>query len=665
MPSAPSATTSVSESAGAYAGGTGYACIIAPVGTNADASAPRVYTNLSALMSQHSYAPGVDLAAMMFEECRSSPYFSGVLFVGVPIVTAGVLGSQRTNSTWTGTAQVSVAAGSAGYLEEVDAILTVTTAGTVGTGPGPVFTLSLDGGRTSKTVRLGTATSYTVPHVGIVISFTSGGTLVAADTYSFRTTQPKMDNTGLTAARTAIAAQQKAIRTMVIVGDLADSTAANNVVTQINAFLTTNKRASLAVCQVADGGTCAPQARMAGVRKFANFAAAVTLTFAEVGATGDTITRSAGSWITDGFAVGDVVTVAGSVSNNVTGRIAALTATVLTFDTTDLANEGPTVALGTITVAGSNGIIFAEVGATGDTITRNAGSWISDGFAVGDTVTIASTASNNGTTDAITALSATVMTLGSFDLTAEEIGSHAITIVKSQTTAAHVAAMDTAFTSIDAQRRIELCYGRARKTSPVLDAYMRRPTAWAKTLREYQHDLHVAPYRVADGPLSGWSLENANGQIVEYDERVTGGALAGRFTCLTTQDNGPNGAFVALSLTRETEGKLLTRTQNLMVANMACQIVQAETVLTLGESLILNTDGTPSEESCKRIESRVNKALQIGLLQGGRDGQRASACVFSMSRSDILSTVGATSNTNTDLYIRGTLEQIANTVTVK
>ena len=76
-----------------------------------------------------------------------------------------------------------------------------------------------------------------------------------------------------------------------------------------------------------------------------------TLTFAEVGATGDTITRSAGSWITDGFAVGMLVRVRGSALNNVTGTIAALTATVLTFGTTDLANEGPVA--GCVVDAGS------------------------------------------------------------------------------------------------------------------------------------------------------------------------------------------------------------------------------------------------------------------------------------------------------------------------
>lgn len=659
MATLPSATTTISSTAGAYSGGSGYACIIAPVGKNADASSPRVYTSYAALYSQHHYSQGADLAAMIFEETKQP-----VLFIGVPIVTAAVVGTERTGSN-TGTTQYTVSADTYGYLEQVDATLTCTTGGTIGTAPGPIFTLSLDGGVTTKTIRLGSATSYTIPDVGIVISFTSGCTVVAADSYSFRTSQPMWDNTGLTAARTALAAQQKIVREIHVVGDVSNSTVAGYITTQVNAYETSNKRFVYARAQVRDGGTPSPLAKSSGKKKVANFAAAQTLTFAEVGATGDTVTRSAGSWITDGFAVGDVVTITGSASNNVTGRIAALTATVLTFDTTDLAAEGPTVALGTISVVGSAGFVFAEVGATGDTITRNTGSWVSDGFAVGDIVTITGTASNNVTTDAIAAVSATVLTLGSTDLTAEEIGSHNVTIVKVLSKAADVALADAAFASVDAQKRIDLGYGRGRKLSPVTGWKFRRPVQWAATIREFQHDLHIPCWRVSDGPLDGWTLENAANQIVEYDERIDGGALAARFTCFTTMDNGPNGAFVALSLTRATEGDLLSRTHNMAVANKACSIVQAEATATIGTVLVLNSDGTAKESSLRLIESRVNKALRIGLLQAGAEGQLASSAVWTASRADVLNTVGATLNGTLALLLNGTLENIATTVLIQ
>jgi hypothetical protein len=400
----PSANLSISAAGGAFAGGNGYACIIAPVGKNAD-GVPRVFTGLSALIDQHDYAPGVDLGAMLLSEAKVP-----LLFVPVPAATVGALRWQR--ATGSGTSIITMTAGTYGINDELDATLTVTTACTIGSGTGPVFTLTCDGGRTTKTVRLGTASTYTIPYVGVVLNF-AAGTLVAGDTYSFRTTAPKWDNAGLLAARLALAGQQKVVRSLTIVGDLANSTEAGYVTTQANAYETSNKRFVYARCQVRDGGTPSMLAKSSGLKRNANFAAATTLTFAEVAATGDTVTRSAGSWITDGFAVGHVVTFAGSASNNVTGRIAALSATVLTFDTTDLVAEGPTVALGTITCVGAEGFVFAEVGATGDTITRFSGSWVTEGFAVGDTVAVTGSASNNVTTDAITGVSATVLTLGS------------------------------------------------------------------------------------------------------------------------------------------------------------------------------------------------------------------------------------------------------------
>lgn len=77
--------------------------------------------------------------------------------------------------------------------------------------------------------------------------------------------------------------------------------------------------------------------------------ASPTLTFANVGSA-DTITRSTGSFITDGYKVGMIVTIAGTSSNNMTtGPIASVSATVLTFgSTTSLTNEGPLSATATL-----------------------------------------------------------------------------------------------------------------------------------------------------------------------------------------------------------------------------------------------------------------------------------------------------------------------------
>lgn len=74
--------------------------------------------------------------------------------------------------------------------------------------------------------------------------------------------------------------------------------------------------------------------------KLAVLTGAATLTFAD--ADPDTITRSTGSWLSEGFAAGDQIRVSGSTSNDGDYTIASLTATVLTLVATDtLAAEGP------------------------------------------------------------------------------------------------------------------------------------------------------------------------------------------------------------------------------------------------------------------------------------------------------------------------------------
>ncbi len=67
-----------------------------------------------------------------------------------------------------------------------------------------------------------------------------------------------------------------------------------------------------------------------------------TVTFAEVGGTGDTITANDGTNFANlGVTSSTAITVTGSVSNNVTGTPASVSGGVITMNATDLANEGP------------------------------------------------------------------------------------------------------------------------------------------------------------------------------------------------------------------------------------------------------------------------------------------------------------------------------------
>jgi hypothetical protein len=137
-----------------------------------------------------------------------------------------------------------------------------------------------------------------------------------------------------------------------------------------------------------------------------------------------------------------------------------------------------------------------------------------------------------------------------------------------------------------------------------------------------------------------------------------------RFTCFRSFANGPAGAFIALSLTRADEGSLLSRTHNMAVANLACNVCQAETENAIGQVLELNSDGTGTEASLAIIEARVNSALAISLLQRRAEGPRATAATWEASRADVLNVPGAELNGVLDLRLNGTLEKITTRVRV-
>lgn len=126
------------------------------------------------------------------------------------------------------------------------------------------------------------------------------------------------------------------------------------------------------------------------------------------------ITRASGSFITDGFAVGDVI-VAGGTTGNV-GRAAVVKSVAALRITTGADSDAaPAFNVG---VAGPVRFAFEAAAAsrtlTGPTtLTRAAGSWITDGFLVGDAIRVvgASQAGNNRDFRVKVVTSATVLRL--------------------------------------------------------------------------------------------------------------------------------------------------------------------------------------------------------------------------------------------------------------
>jgi hypothetical protein len=619
-------------------------CVLCAVASSAD-MVPRLHGSADAIAELHGYSDGVEYAALHMTSTQKP-----VLFVGMPIGTAGAV--SRAVSSHTGSSVVTLAAGSDGVLAEHDGVLRVVSGGTIGTDQ-IKLELSLDNGRSFRPLRLGTATSYVLPNVNVTASF-AAGTLATGDTIaSWHGSSPTISTSDLAQARANLAASDKRFRSALLCGDLPNATAAEALLTQVNALATANDRHVYARASVADR---LPYARMShsSWRMTGN----PTLTFAEVGATGDTIARNTGSWIADGAVVGDTFTVAGAVTssgaNNITGVIASLSASTITLNTEDLVAE---VAAG-CTVTGGSTLTFAEVGATSDTITRNRGSFLVDGFRVGLPLTSAGTASNNFAGAAVTAVTATVLTLNTQDLVAESKLASAVTLTAGETKTLWMAGLDAEYANVDDEPRLDLSAGRGAVVSPYSSWKRRVPAGWGASLREYNHDLHVATWRKDLGPI-GFDLFDANGDLAEWDERVDGPAgVAARFTTLRTWSNGPRGAYIAQSLTRSGDGKITSQTHNQAVVCLACNVVQNATEDVIGRSLVLNPDGTATKGSLAVIASEVNAKLEQALLTSRGEGPRASSAVWTPSPADLYNVPESVTHGTLLLDLNGTIHSV-------
>ncbi len=159
--------------------------------------------------------------------------------------------------------------------------------------------------------------------------------------------------------------------------------------------------------------------------------AGVTVTV-DVNAGTHTFTRSSGSWIADGFAHDMRIHVSGSAVNSTDVSefylVDTASALVLTLDAgSDLTTESG-VAL-TVTPeldpVGPEATTTVDIDASGRTFTRSTGSWLDDGFAVGQEITVGGSAlnSNNvGEHYVIASVTALVLTVGPGLTMTDELG---------------------------------------------------------------------------------------------------------------------------------------------------------------------------------------------------------------------------------------------------
>jgi hypothetical protein len=591
---------------------------------------PRLWFDGNAFEAFHGTGQALDQVSV-FIQITGLP----VLFVPLPINTPGIIGWQQQAGTGTSTATVDV--GSDGSLEHVDGVLRVVRGGTVGIDQ-IQCEYSLDGGNNWRLFRLGTASSFTVPRIGQVISFAAGTLVTGEEILSWVSTAPIPSDADIATGREKLAEQGNQSRAWYLIRDLKQEQDVAAFKLAVDTYDTTDKRPLQAYAGIRRSKERSGyRAQLSQLRNY--MTGSPEITFAD---TGDTITRDAGSFEDDGFAANDWVTVTGAVAsggaNNITDKVVSVAPLVLTVDEITV-DEGP---ISGVSIVAYPGLSFVDGGVGDDTLTRSRGSWLVDGFEIGDVITIAGTVSNDGDYP-ITDISASTITVAPDSFADEEISSWGVSIVVSVVYPVDVAAMDAAFATVTDDPLLELSYGRLWYPSPttLTPMRLRYPVALADMARSFLRDLAETTWEQGYGSLQNWGMIDLNGIPFEYDERIHQAALPSEFTCARTWNDEGSVPYIARALTRAGGGDAVTQSHNMRVTNLGRRIVQVTTTKITGAVFTkLPPDELGREyltpEALGVIETKVNQELarqMLGTTRGGA-GPRVSAVSWTAARDD-------------------------------
>ena len=505
------------------------------------------YSSATALVAGEGYGPAVEYTAWHIEKTGKPVYFAKL-----PTRTAGTNSAVRIGDV-TGTSVITL---TGTPYDDYRGVFLCTTGGTIGTA-GIVFKYSLDGGRNYSTnIALGTANTYAIPHTGITLAF-AAGTLVADDVANWYSTAPKWSSSDFDTLFDKFGERTVLFGCLHVVGEAA-KTDADLLKTEVDLYNSGENRPIFAL--MADRYQQNP----------AETHGTFNTTFAD--ANPDTITRTAGSFVTDGFLAGMTVEVSGSTSNDGTytidtGGVAALALTLIAGD----------ALVGEVATAGVS-IIGYESEATYGTAERT--EW-----------------------DAFTSSRIGVSAGG--------------------------------------------CFIRSVLASHAANWEFRRHPAWCAAMRFKEYTIATSLAKVKNGPIADTSITSATGLLVEHDSRKTSGLASrdgsnGRFITLQTHD-GKNGVYIAVPSLMHAAGSDFSRVHLRAVMNLACSIARATLTNELADDIVLKADGPAKETELLSIEKTVNQQLRIQLKLGSTDPANpalASSAALVLARNDALATPG-------------------------
>lgn len=602
---------------------------------------------LSTFESNNGCSEGSEIACHFFKHVRKLGGTPKIIGIRLPSTTPGAVEIVDTTDK-TGT---SIVTASGTPHRRMSIVVRFLTSGTVGV-DGITYDVSVNGGISflPGVLRLGTATSIVISKTGVTLSLgagTIGGSIIV------HTSAPKWATSDFNDAITAAIALQQRFRALVVVGDF-NKVEADALRTQLDT-LYANLHRPVAFIGARDWYR---DARLTVTR--------VTMTGApadvDFAASAHTITRGTGSWVTDGFVIGMRVKVEGSEEND--GDLGVLTdvsATVLTF--AEGISDEANVDGADLTITGTSP---GDVDIAANTITRNIGSWVSEGFKIGMKLTLAGTASNDGVIGELTNVSATVLTVAETMTVEANLAGDAISVTAEETEDAWIAALSSNLGPFeDELGRVSVSAGMTRMTSEIFQTTIRVPSYVATVERWMAHDIHVSPNRKANGPLTDHQLTDDDGNVVEHDSR-TNDTLneLGFLTARTFLGSGNEGAYVQKPLTAAPAGSSFRMIPWRAVANLACDVIQKATENFIGDHPELFEDGRMTDEGREDYKIYVKGELDAELRTDKGEGVRASFVDWQPSDEDILSIEDAILNAEAPLRTLGLIGSVLTRVIV-
>jgi hypothetical protein len=664
------ANTTIEEAAGGIPTGENLATFFIPVPLNADLE-PTLFASDTLLEADHGWSQGVDFVSAFIQQTRKA-----ALVVPMPIATEGTVG-QLNMSGNSGASVVSIKTSTGGSLDRTQGRTWILKGGTVGVDQ-IRLQISLDGGRTRQQVRLGTATSYVIPRVGLELELAAGTLVDGEMVLSWVSTPPEIDDADLDTAREKLAEQRRQSRSWFLAKEL--STPADVLAWQAAAseYDTGDKRHVQALCyqrpNYTDGafrvdGPTRWRGRMS--QTLVRMTGSPEITFTQgADPPNDTIARDAGSFVDEGFdgwdTVADWITVTGAsdVGNNGSWQLESAVALTLTLNvagalTTKVDAEG-------VDIWAAPGLSFA-----GSELKRGKGSWLVDGFAPGD-MAVAGTGSNDGDYEIVSVTDKIITIATAF--VAEEISSWGVTIYTYASYNSDHQAQDAAFATFTDDYHPELAYGYATWRSAMTGWVMRRPAALADLCRGFQVDLSETTWHNNDGPLGvpggpKWGFLDGDGRPFEYDDRKYDLASDAGFTAMRTFAEDSSGLpYMSTSVTRNGSGGILDQTHYARVGNTARTVVQAVTIKFTGGVFDTRTTSEGkflTGEARNELKARVDQGLANALLGVTRrgEGPRVEKASWTPSADDNLDPAAGTPTITgvCELVVFGTIFQV-NTV---